>query len=240
MKKRLVALGMAAVMVVGGSVMAFAYDPADDPTTEDSAAEIEFVLRLGNEVRPPDDGDLPPDWPSALRTMDLDFGIRDLLVMTQYGNTFYTHDGPTGGGDNNFGDAIARLYDDEGEFDRYGVPALENRTMGVTFESNSQTGFYVNVSRTAFVSETNVTVLGAAVFSLLEYRNVYVAEGDGPITITNPVTVTIGNEARVAEAGDWGTYTASFSGRLTNVARAQIPADSYQTVLTWVMQPQMP
>jgi hypothetical protein len=237
MKKKLVALGMAAVMVVGGSVMAFG-EVLDDAIGE---AEIEFVLRLGNEVRPPDDDDLPPDLTpdqrAALSTMNLDFGVRDLLYMTELNNTFYTYDGSTGG-DGDFGDAIAdNLYDDDGLFIRYAVPAVANRTMGVTFESNLMGGFNVDVIRGGFVAANGTQVLNAATFSLLEYLPVHTVEGS-PVTISgNPINLVLDNETRVASASTWGVSTASFSGRLSYVAREQIPPDSFQAVLTWVMTP---
>jgi hypothetical protein len=231
MKRKLVALGMAAVMVVGGAVMAFANPMAGD---EDSRAEIEFVLNLPPVIEPPDldpdpETDLPPDVPpgphpglTGLRAMDLDFGTRRLVDLDIEDNTFNTYDGGAAG----FGDALAPG----------GEPDENLRVMGVAFQNEHP--FRITVQRDNFTND----VLQGVNFYLVRYGTPTVTVGDidNLTLIGDDRLVGIGHDGQieVASSSFWGRYVLGFSGRLYNVPLSQVPtATKSQTTLTWIMVP---
>ena len=232
MKKRLVALGMAAVMVVGGSVMAFGQEHAAD---RDSDADIELVLDLPPVIEEPDDDDDLPGGPDpysprwyALMTMDLDFGARDIRGMNFNGaSAFNTLDRQYVG----FGDAV------------YREPLPAGRVMAVALQNDI--AFRVNVHRSHFTDDDDVTTLVGADFNLVRYQTpTFTDTPDHHLTtVANPgayLLVGIGDvgSVEIANSSSWGRYVMGFSGNLSGVELEAVPhSGEFTAILTWTMGP---
>jgi hypothetical protein len=223
---------MAAVMVVGGAVMAFADDSlADDSLNEFSDAEIVFELDLDNFVREPEPEDFPPDWNpddddllNGLQSMDLHFGTRDILYLNT-GRILSTLD------------TIDTRDPDNRELNNALVvnPPDDSRVMGVTFQSGVLgAGFTIQVHRDAFNNLEGDTV-GGVVFSLVGFGTPIRLLGNADVTVTDRV---INSSAQTVITGtNFGKHIAGFSGELTSVGQDQVSALAAQATLYWTLVP---
>jgi len=222
MKKRLVALGMAAVMVVGGSVMAFANDPVVDYGT----TEILFMSDLDTEVREPEDPDFPYGPPEE---GDPDFGLNTLRLHFGTRNVYYVNEQLE----------MSTLDLTNPDDARYNAlvanPPVGTDVMGVTVVNGVFAPLTVQVVRTEFMADGYS--IGGVDFSLVPF-------GD-PITSTGTATVTANTTVVGLDAGNiitlsgWGRYIVGFSGLLTNVGQDQAQVAGAEATLTWSFVPPM-
>lgn len=247
MKRKLVALGLAAVMTVGGSVMAFASDYAKD---EKSTADITFEVDLDPVIEPPNPPDKPdvtdpelptdptdpdpevpgpdpdPDKPNlphpglvGTEVMNLSFGVRSINDLAKKDNDFTTR---PFGADLSYGAALVE------------APPVGLRVMGVAFENDI--AFSISVKRSDFETKNNTKALGGGKFTLVRYGKPTATVGDDSNIDVYERIVINDSTTPVANAKQLGRYVAAFSGELSGVAQSQVPSDDkFSATLTWVM-----
>ena len=230
MKKRLVALGMAAVMVVGGGVMAFGEEPGNDPTSNrQGVADVLFTSDIETEVREPEDPDFPDDTPPGpgepnygIDTMSLHFGTRDIY-----------HVGPT-----LVMSTLDLMNPENRSYNALAVnPPADRRIMGVTvINGNITETLQVQVQRTNFMIAGGYYIDGVD-FSLVPNGNP-IMMGIGEPTVSTSRTV-VGLGAGNIITSTWGGSIVSFSGELTGVHQSQAQVASAQATLTWSFVPPM-
>ena len=222
MKKRFLALGMAAVMVVGGGIMAFADEEATS-ARDNGHADIVFELNGDNFIREPIEPDFPPDdddrtppggWHPGLRTMDLHFGTRNIMDLNR--------------------NLVLSTLDVEGVNALFANPPDNLRVMGVTFQHLAlNQPFGIQVHRTDFDNGLE-SVVGVD-FSLVPFGDAIRLNGPGIATLSTQVISDA--PATVINMTNWGNQIAGFSGELTNVGQDQVSALTARATLFWTFVP---
>jgi hypothetical protein len=264
MKNKLIALGMVAVMVVGGSVMVFA------SSSNTTTAAIQFVGGTPSGLPPlieapkPSPGlDLPNVTPGDTRPPGTN-GPSD-----PGGPGYQPPDGvwPEGpdpkpeGSWNHPG--LASMDLDFGTRDISEINTLVVAGKSIVFNTlnNAEGGFGdalvaekapaipLRVMGVAFQNNNDFQIqvsrgnfsngFGGADFDLVEYEAPKTIFGDDKTKAVVRSNVTrVGAAANtIVSANGNGRYVASFSGRLSNVNPAQVPQGKSQAQITWTMIP---
>jgi hypothetical protein len=220
--KKLIALMMAGVMMIGTSVVVFAND-----REERSDAGVEFVgipdIGIIDPENPPtgggDGGDnggggftLPDNW--GLVSMNIHFGIRNIMQMAPTGfNNFASTE--TTVGQNALTEAI---------------PAnLQTIDLGVV----TPRAWTLNVSVGEFTGANNIDDFGLVLTTAATHSQLGFSTIDAPgINPGNPISPTPGSGPLVA-SGSRGVFGLQFSGVLSLLTARVEHAGESTAVITW-------